>query len=97
MENDFAQLYDKFLEVMGRGDEAETRVFLVEHFEEFPEDVQNEIFVSFLEEGLERTREEMELVEGVQKDIIKNAQVLERVKRILEDKLKVKDLMGEKE
>ena len=91
------ELHNEFDSLMERGDESAARQFLVDHFSEFPEDTQAELIFALFEEALVREKESVDALRGAEKDLASDLDTLSKAKRILEDKLKVKDLMGEKE
>ena len=97
MEQDFSLLYNGFTHELESGNEERARKFLAEHLKEFPEDIQAEIAFSFLEEGVEETAAMVASESNLEREATDYARMLQKVKRVLEDKLKVKDLMGERE
>ena len=91
------KLHNEFDSLMERGDENAARQFLVDHFSEFPEDAQAELISVLFEEALAREKESVGALAGAEQELASDLDTLSKAQRILEDKLKVKDLMGEKE
>jgi hypothetical protein len=82
----FNELYADFQKIAVNGTEEETRQFLIDHLNEFPEDVRDQIIFAFFEEGLQNTVEAQDLIADFQQAGLETVQVLEKIKRMLEDK-----------
>jgi len=88
-------LYEKFVAIMGEGDEAKAKEFLTSHFNEFPKKVREEIMLGFFEEALQdRAKDDSALAE-FESQSVKAAQTLERTKSALEKGAKLADLKGD--
>lgn len=88
----FIKLYDEFRELTEKGDETNARQFLIDHFAEFPEDVQGDIVVAFFEEAITDTSKETEALDKIREDTLEEVKAMEKLKRVLEDRLKVLEL-----
>lgn len=92
MENDFMSLYHGFKQIVQTGTEEQARQFLLDHINEFPEDVKNGLVLVLFENALhEAVSQESALLEFKQEGI-QAMTALEQAIRILDDKLKVLDL-----
>ncbi len=91
----FSYLYQEFVELLSRGDENEAKQFLVDHFNDLPKDVQDDIIMAFFEEGLSLAAIEADEIGKFQKERLEEAEVLEKIKKSLEDKIKLIDLKKE--
>lgn len=87
-EKSFEKLYEEFRKILAGGTEEEARDFLVEHLKEFPKEVREGIIRAFVEESLERTIDDNQLIENFQREKLEQTNYLETIKRDLEDKLK---------
>lgn len=87
-----ATLYNQFLDLLKRGTEQEARRFLIDHFSDFPKDVQGEITAAFFQEGLDRLATEKKLIGEFQDETIQFMHAMDRLKRIVEDKKKLLEL-----
>ena len=90
-------IYNKFLEFIQAGDWPAARAFILEHLQEFPEEVRNNILGLFLEEALlkeggeagaelklqQEVLEELEDIQGAEKEI-GNLQRIEELKEKLQ-------------
>lgn len=92
MDNTFLELYKEFLAYADKGDEAGARKFLVDNLAKFPQEVQDKLIFAFFEEALtDKTRGMQEIVE-MQKQGLAAMSQIDKAKKILEDKIKEKDL-----
>ncbi|MEK7074729.1 MAG: hypothetical protein AAB968_03105, partial [Patescibacteria group bacterium] len=92
MENNFVTLYHSFKDIVGTGTEDQARQFLLDHINEFPEDVKNGLVLTLFEDALnEAVSQESAMIE-LKQEGIRTMTALEQAIRILDDKLKVLDL-----
>ncbi|MCL5257836.1 MAG: hypothetical protein M1505_01220 [Patescibacteria group bacterium] len=91
----FSYLYQEFVELLSKGDENEAKQFLVDHFNDLPKDVQDDIIMAFFEEGLSLAAIEADEIDKFQKERLEEVEVLEKIKKSLEDKIKLIDLKKE--
>lgn len=86
---DTQELYKQVNALVEKGNDAEVRAFVVEHINEFPDDVRSQIAMFFFEEAAHThaagLQAEAELVEGA----IAGIEQLAPIKRFLEDTLKL--------
>ena len=90
--SDFTKLYNAFQELAEKGEETQARQFLVDHFAEFPEEAQGDIVVAFFEEAISNTAKETEAIDKIRTDTLQEVKAMEKLKRVLEDRLKVLEL-----
>lgn len=82
----FLDLYNQFLEIIERGDEEETRNFLLVHFDEFPDNIKSYIVGSFFEEAVDKAYYALTAQQEYFSQILETQEALEKLKKILEDK-----------
>ena len=92
MTNDFSALYAQFADIMNNGTEEGARAFLLEHMNEFPEDLREKVVLALFEEGLHEAAANKAAVEEFQREGIEIAHELEKGKRVLDDRIKVLEL-----
>lgn len=92
MDNTFTDLYNEFLALVNKGDEAGARKFLVENLNKFPEEAQDKITFSFFEEALMKETEGVQEIADMQKQGLDAMSQIEKAKKVLEEQLKVRDL-----
>lgn len=92
MENNFLTLYHQFNEIVGTGTEEQARQFLLDHTNEFPEDVKNGIILALFEDAINEEAAQDSAMLEFKKEGIEAMTGLEQAIRILDDKLKVLDL-----
>ena len=92
MENDFSALYAQFRDIMDNGTEEGARTFLLEHMNEFPEDLREKVVLALFEDGLKEAAANQSVVEDFKQEGVEIVNELETGKRILDDKLKVMEL-----
>jgi hypothetical protein len=85
-------LYEEFFALVESGDEAKVREFIVAHFKEFPEDVQDKLTFVFFEEALSANAEDSGVVSDFKNTGLNLLQEMDKVKKDLEDKIKVLDI-----
>lgn len=89
---DVITLYNQFRNLTETGTEEEARKFLTDHFTEFPEDLRSEIAFAFFEEGLGKVASETKTLTEFQTQTADDLNTLEKLKRRLEDRLRVMEL-----
>lgn len=92
MAQDFSTLYDKFKEIVDSGTEEDARAFLLNHLNEFPEDMRQNIILSLFQQGLQDAAAAATARQEFQQEGIDAIQELETGKRIMDDNQKVFDL-----
>lgn len=92
MDNTFLDLYNEFLTYVNKDDEAGARKFLTDNFKKFPQEVQDKLTFAFFEEALTNETEGMEEISELQKEGLEALSQIDKVKKIIADKLKIKDL-----
>ena len=92
MENNFVTLYHSFKDIVGTGTEDQARQFLLDHINEFPEDVKNGLVLTLFEDALNEAASQESAMIELKQESIRTMTALEQAIRILDDKLKVLDL-----
>ena len=92
MENDFLTLYHSFKHIVRVGTEQEARQFLLDHINEFPEDVKNPMILALFEDAVNDATIQESTVLEVKEKGAEYMTALERAIRICDDKLKILDL-----
>lgn len=92
MDNTFTDLYNEFMVYVDKGDEAGARKFLVDNIQKFPEEVQEKITFAFFEEALMNEAKSARGIAEAQKEGLDAMNQIDKAKKILEDKIKVKNL-----
>ncbi|MEI7709239.1 MAG: hypothetical protein WCI76_00825 [bacterium] len=92
MNNTFLDLYNEFLDCVSKGDEALARKFLVDNIKRFPQEAQDSIIFAFFEEALDKETKDMGAITKIQKEGLDALAQIDKVQKILEDQIKVKDL-----
>lgn len=92
MENNFFSLYQQFKDVAAAGNEEDARKFLIDHLNEFPEDVKNGITLALFEDALNEASAQESAEANLKQESIDVMNALEQSMRILDDKLKVLDM-----
>src|SRR3989344_9107657 len=92
MDDKFSELYDKFMAYVNKNDAAGARSFLVDNFQKFPEDVQDQLTFVFFEEALKDETRGMKEMIAMQKQGLEAISEIDKAKKILEEKIKVRDL-----
>ncbi len=87
--SDTNSLYNEFARLVELGDEAKVRQFVVDHFQEFPEDIQGKLTLAFFEEALSNEAETTGSVSSIKDAGASALQDMVKIKGELEDKLKV--------
>jgi len=85
-------LQKEFIKLLKEGDEQAARRFLVEHLKEFPQETQDAIIMSFVEEALGKSAEEAKLIADFQESGLREIDELEKSKQQLEEKKKMIEL-----
>ena len=85
-------LWKEYNDVLSHSDEKEARDFLVEHLDEFPQDVKDAIISAFFEEALTRKAGDLQTIKSFQKDALKEVTSLEQGKKKLADKEKLLEI-----
>lgn len=89
MANDFSALYAQFKELLDTGTEQQAEQFLIDHMEEFPEDLRQGIMLALFEKGLQEAAGVQAALNEIKSEGMEVIKELETGKRILDDKLKV--------
>ena len=93
------ELYTRFLSVAKTGGEEAARKFLVDNFKSFPDDMQRDLTLAFMEEAINQTLTEEKTITDLQTRTLGQMDRALKVKRILDDKLRLQalqsDLKGE--
>src|SRR3989344_7479967 len=92
MDDTFSDLYNEFLVYVDKGDEAGARKFLIDNLQKFPEDMQEKLTFAFFEEALMKDTKGVKEVAEMQKQGLDALSQIDKAKKILEDKMKIKDL-----
>lgn len=92
MENNFISLYHEFKQIVQTGTEEQARQFLLDHINEFPEDVKNGLVLTLFEDAVNEAAAQESAMLELKKEGIEEMTALEQAIRILDDKLKVLDL-----
>jgi len=92
MNDTFLDLYNEFLVYVNNDDEAGARKFLIDNLQKFPEEVQDKLTFAFFEEALMNDTKGIKEVANMQKEGLEAMSQIDKAKKILEDKIKIKDL-----
>jgi len=92
MSDIFSDLYKEFLVYVERDDEAGARKFLIDNLQKFPEEVQDKLTFAFFEDALMHDLKGTEELAEMQKEGLEAMNQIDKAKKILEDKIKIKDL-----
>ena len=92
MNDEFLNLYNEFLAYADKGDESGARKFLVDNLTKFPQEVQDKLIFAFFEEALMDETKGMKEIAEIQKQGLAAMSQIDKAKKILEDKIKEKDL-----
>ncbi|MBI2631286.1 hypothetical protein HYW73_03700 [Candidatus Nomurabacteria bacterium] len=92
MNDTFENLYSEFLGYAERNDEAGARKFLIDNLQKFPEDIQDKITFAFFEEALQGETAGVKEIALMQKEGLEAMNQIDKAKKILEDKIKERDL-----
>ncbi len=90
-----SELYEEFLRMMDTGDEATVRAFVIEHFNEFPEETQEELATIFIEEALEARAGGIQARAALQDDALKALAAVESEEKELADQARIEELKGQ--
>ncbi len=82
-------LYNQFYAVVQKGDEEAAKAFIVEHFKEFPEAVQDKITFAFFEDALDKSVEEDGQMADFKGKGLEILEALGDVKKALEEEKKM--------
>lgn len=89
----FDKLYEELQGLIAREDEAKVKDFLIEHFDEFPKEMQDKMIMLFFEESLDKiTGGQDQAVADFQKQGLAMVKELENMKKGVEDKIKALDI-----
>lgn len=87
------ELYNTFLEFVEKGDEKGARAFLIEHLNDFPQEVKEKIAFGFFEEavlndsaGLKEMSELQQTGKDALEEMAQSANALEEAKKAIEIK-----------
>ena len=86
------ELYQEFCTVMQTKTPQEAQSFLVAHFMELPESVQEEVVMLLFEEGLQDAAQTEKIIGEFQSQGLEITGLLQKIKKMLDDKLKVMDV-----
>ena len=92
MSNTFTELYNQFMVYAEKGDEQGARNFLIDNLEKFPEDLQEKITFAFFEEAMQKEAQGDQAIAELQKQGLDAISQIDKAKKILEDKIKERDL-----
>lgn len=92
MNNTFSDLYNEFLAYADKDDEVGARKFLVDNLTKFPQEVRDKLTFAFFEEALLDETKGMKEVAEMQKQGLAAMSQIDKAKKILEDKIKEKNL-----
>lgn len=82
---DIDVLTENVQNLLEEGDEAVLRTFVVEHINEFPEDVRNEIALYLFEEAVTERADAMDATDAYMEDADEALETLGSLKRTLEE------------
>jgi hypothetical protein len=92
MNTNFLNLYNEFLELLNKGDEAAARKFVTDNIKNFPEEVQDKIIFAFFEDAVNKEAAGIQGVAEIQKEGMEAMSQIEKAKKILEDQVKAEEL-----
>jgi hypothetical protein len=85
-------LYDSLAQYIMTGDEAMAKKFIIENFDNFPEEVKESAIMIFFEEGIDAEIMEEQAIYEFQKKALDALSELEKSKKLLMDKSKIEEL-----
>jgi hypothetical protein len=94
MNDKFLDLYNEFISYTDKNDEQGARDFLVNNLQKFPEDVQDRLTFIFFEEAIKNEAEKIENIASMQKQGLDTINRIDKIKKILEDKIKAENLIS---
>ena len=92
MDDTFSKLYDEFMVYVDKNDETGAQKFLIDNFKKFPQGVQDELTFVFFEKAIKEETKGMKEVSELQKQGLDAISEIDKAKKILEDKIKIRDL-----
>jgi len=87
-----SDLYKEFLVYAEKDDEAGARKFLIDNLQKFPEEVQDKLTFAFFEDALMHDAKGIKEIADMQKEGLEAMSQIDKAKKILEDKIKIKNL-----
>lgn len=87
-----SELLTRFSAIVGSGDENAARAFLIEHFLEFPEDIQEGIAFAFLQEELQEGEARRAAVRDLQAKALAVLGELTRVREDIENENRIDEI-----
>lgn len=97
MKNNVAQLYREFRELAEKGNDKEAEKFLADHIDELPEEVKQEILLTFFQEGLRELAVRETALKDMKEEMFSSVEEMGKAKRVLEDKKKAIELQEKME
>ena len=92
MSDTYLDLYKEFLVYAEKDDEAGARKFLIDNLQKFPEEVQDKLTFAFFEDALMHDAKGIKEIVDMQKEGLDAMSQIDKAKKILEDKVKIKNL-----
>lgn len=83
---DFINLYNQFLQITKEGDEEKIKEFLINNFNNFPDDLKTNLLGIFFEEAVDQTYYALKGEIDYFSQLLETKEALERIKEILENK-----------
>lgn len=92
MTTDISNIYENILKLVQAGDKEKAMAYMKEHWDTFPEELQEELTVVFFEDAIKNQAAEAEAISELQKEGIEVMDTLNREKHELEDALKAENI-----
>ena len=88
-------LYDDLNKLVEAGDEKAVRSFLIEHINDFPEEIKKKIVFEFFDEAVSKEVESGEHKATLQKEGMDTLKDIDKAEKTLEDQRKMADVRSE--
>ena len=81
-------LYEQFSKIIKTNNERAAKDFLIEHLQEFPEDIQDKIAVAFFEDALDTQTREAKSTAALQQEVLTALEETQKNIKAVTDKKK---------
>ncbi|MDP3779249.1 MAG: hypothetical protein Q8R30_04375 [bacterium] len=92
MTQDFSALYAQFKDILDAGTEDQADKFLIDHMNEFPEDMRQEVTMALFERGLVETGENQRAIDEIREDGMRAIDDIQETIRAIDDRRKIVEL-----
>ena len=94
MAQDFSALYAQFKEILDTGTEEQAEKFLIDHINEFPEDMKQAITMALFERGLIEAGESQKAIDEMRESGMQAIDDIQETIRAIDDRKKIVELEG---